>query len=75
MLFYPIYNGMPFVDASLAMSQTNQLLWTFDYGFKEYGDVWETAYGYIPDSIGTGAMVFVFFAGICVAYRNRLGAR
>lgn len=72
-LLYPLYNGMAFVDASLAMSKTNELLWTFDYGFREYGAGWETAYGYISDSIGTGAMVFVFLAGVCVAYRKWRG--
>ncbi len=74
-LFYPIYNGMAFVDASLAMSKTNELIWAFDYGFRQYDTGWETAYGYVSDSIGTGAMVFVFFAGICVAYRNWQGTR
>ncbi len=72
-LFYPVHNGMAFVDASLAMSKTNELLWTLDYGFREYGAGWETAYGYISDSIGTGAMVFVFLAGMCVAYRKWRG--
>lgn len=74
-LFYPLYNEMAFIDASLAMSQQNDLLWTFDYGFKHYDKGWETAYGYISDSIGTGAMVFVFLAGVCVAYRNWRGTR
>jgi hypothetical protein len=69
-LFYPFYNKMAFIDASLAMSKTSELLWTFSYGFKQYGTGWETAYGYISDSIGTGAMVFVLLAGMCVAYRN-----
>lgn len=74
-LFYPVYNGMAFVDASLAMSRTNELIWVFDYGFRDYGAGWKTAYGYISDSIGTGAMVFVSLAGICVAYRNWRGTR
>lgn len=69
-LFYPFYNKMAFVDASLAMSKTNELLWTFSYGFKQYGTGWETAYGYISDSIGTGIMVFILLAGMCIAYRN-----
>jgi len=69
-LFYPLYSGMAFVDASLRMSQTNELFWTFNYGFKEYGTGWEVAYGYISDSIGTGATVFVLLAGVCLAYRN-----
>lgn len=73
-LLYPLYNGMAFIDASLAMSQKNDLLWTFDYGFRHYDKGWETAYGYISDSTGTGAMVFVFLAGVCAAYRNRLRA-
>jgi membrane-bound metal-dependent hydrolase YbcI (DUF457 family) len=72
-LFYPVYSRMAFVNASIKMSQTNQLFWKFDYGFKEYGTGWETAYGYISDSIGTGAMVFVLMAGICIAYRNWRG--
>lgn len=72
-LFYPIYNSMAFVDTSLKMSQTNQLLWTLDYGFREYDAGWEIAYGYISDSIGAGAMMIVFFAGICVAYKNWRG--
>lgn len=74
-LLYPLYNGMAFIDASLAMSQQSDLLWTFDYGFRHYYKGWETAYGYISDSIGTGAMVFVFLAGVCVAYRNWRGIR
>ena len=74
-LFYPAYNGLAFVDASLAMSKTNELIWVFDYGFREYGAGWETAYGYISDSIGTGAMVFVSLAGICLAFRNWRGTR
>ena len=69
-LFYPFYNQMAFIDASLGMNKTNELLWTFNYGFKQYGTGWMKAYGYISDSIGTGAMLFVFLAGICVAYRN-----
>jgi membrane-bound metal-dependent hydrolase YbcI (DUF457 family) len=69
-LFYPVYNGMAFVDASLKMSQTNNMLWAFDYGFKPYDAGWKTAYGYISDSTGTGAMVFVLTACVCVAYRR-----
>lgn len=69
-LFYPIYNGMAFVDASLKMSQTYDLLWAFDYGFMPYTAGWKTAYGYISDSTGTGAMVFVLTACVCAAYRR-----
>lgn len=69
-LFYPVYNGMAFVDASLKMSQTYDLLWTFDYGFKPYAPGWMTAYGYVSDSTGTGAMAFVLTACVCVAYRR-----
>lgn len=74
-LFYPAYNGMAFVDASLMMGQTNNLLWTFDYGFRQYGAGWKTAYGYISDSTGTGAMVFVLAACVCAAYRRWREAR
>jgi membrane-bound metal-dependent hydrolase YbcI (DUF457 family) len=69
-LFYPFYNEMAFVDASLQLSKGNELLWTFDYGFTDYAAGWETAYGYITDSAGTGAMFFVFLAYICISYRN-----
>ena len=69
-LFYPFYNEMAFVDASLQLSKGNELLWTFDYGFADYGTGWKTAYGYITDSVGTGAMFFVFLAYVCVGYRN-----
>ncbi|MCX9087034.1 MAG: hypothetical protein OIN90_05675 [Candidatus Methanoperedens sp.] len=71
-LFYPVYNQMAFIDASLEMSKTNQLLWTFDYGFGSYSENWKTAYGYISDSVGTGSLVFVLAAGIWAAYRNRI---
>lgn len=73
-LFYPLYNQMAFIDASLALSPANELLWTFDYGFRAYSAGWETANGYISGSIGTGAMVFVLLSGVCMAYRNRRGA-
>lgn len=69
-LFYPLYNQMAFVDAGLQMTRANDLIWTFDYGFKQYSVEWTSAYGYISNSIGTGAMVFVFLAGVCAAYRN-----
>jgi hypothetical protein len=74
-LFYPVYNQMAFVDASLQMDHSNGLIWTFDYGFKDYGPPWQNAFGYISDSIGTGAMAFVFLAGVCVAYRNWIKER
>src|SRR5659263_772689 len=57
-LFYPFYNEMAFIDASLEMSKTNQLLWTLDYGFSSYSENWNNAYGYISDSVGTGSLVF-----------------
>ncbi len=69
-LFYPFYDKLAFVDASLAMSKAGGLIETFNYGFKPYDAAWETAYGFISDSIGTGITVFVLLAGICVAYRN-----
>ncbi len=69
-LFYPIYNGMAFVDASLKMGQAYNFLWTFDYGFRPYAPEWKTAYGYISDSTGTGAMAFILMACVCVAYRR-----
>ena len=71
-LFYPFYNEMAFVDATLQFSQGNEFLWVFDYGFRNYEAGWETAYGYITDSVGTGAMFFVFLAYVCVGYRNLL---
>jgi len=69
-IFYPFYDRMAFVDASLQTSQANDLLFTFDYGFKEYDAGWMKAYGYIMESTGTGAMIFVILAGVCVRYRN-----
>ena len=71
-LFYPVYNEMAFIDASLEMSKTNQLLWTLDYGFSSYSENWKTSYGYISDSVGTGSLVFVLAAGIRAAYRKRI---
>ena len=70
-LFYPFYNEMAFIDASLEMSKTKELLWTFDYGFSGYVDGWKLAQGYISDSIGTGSLVLVFVAGVWAA-RYRL---
>ncbi|MDD5616527.1 MAG: hypothetical protein PHH85_10040 [Candidatus Methanoperedens sp.] len=67
-LFYPFYDGMAFVDASLRINDMKDLVWTFDYGFNEYDAGWKTALGYITDSPGTGAMLFVLFAGIWAAY-------
>ncbi len=69
-LFYPFYDQMAFVDAGLKMSRANELTWTFDYGFEEYGTGWMNAYGYISDSIGTGALTFILLAGVCVAFRR-----
>ena len=71
-LFYPVYNKMAFIDASLEMSKTNQLLWTLDYGFSSYSENWKTSYGYISDSVGTGSLVFVLAAGIRAAFRKRI---
>jgi|SRR5659263_17915 len=70
-LFYPFFNEMAFIGASLKMSKTSELLWTFDYGFKAYDDGWKLAQGYISDSVGTGSMALVFVAGLWVA-RYRL---
>jgi membrane-bound metal-dependent hydrolase YbcI (DUF457 family) len=66
-LFYPFYNEMAFIDASLKMSKTSELLWTFDYGFRAYDDGWKVAQGYISDSVGTGSLALVFVAGIWAA--------
>ena len=67
-LFYPFYDEMAFVDASLRINDMNDMIWTFDYGFNEYDAGWKTALGYITDSPGTGAMFFVLFAGMWAAY-------
>ncbi len=69
-LFYPLYDRMAFVNTSLIMEPENKLSWTFDYGFEEYSTVWKTGLGYITDSPGTAALLFVLFAGMCVAYRR-----
>jgi hypothetical protein len=66
-LFFPFYNEMAFIDASLIMSKTSELLWTFDYGFRAYDDGWRLAQGYIFDSNGTGSIVLVFLAGVWAA--------
>jgi len=70
-LFYPFYNEMAFIDANLKLSATNELLWTFDYGFTNYGNGWKVAQGYISDSVGTGSLALVFLAGVWAA-RYRL---
>jgi len=70
-LFYPFYNEMAFIDASLEISKTKELLWTFDYGFSGYSDGWKVAQGYVSDSIGTGSLALVFVAGVWAA-RYRL---
>ncbi len=67
-LFYPFYDEMAFVNASLRINDMKDLVWTFNYGFNEYDAGWKTALGYITDSPGTGAMLFVLFAGIWAAY-------
>lgn len=69
--FYPFYNEMAFIDASLEMSKTNELLWTFDYGFSGYSDGWKVAQGYVSDSVGTGSLALVFVASVWAA-RYRL---
>lgn len=69
-LFYPFYDRMAFVDASLKIDPSNFLIWTFDYGFDEYGTGWKTALGYVTDSPGTASMLFVLFAGMWAAYRR-----
>ena len=74
-LFYPVYNQMAFIDASLEMSRTNQLLWTFDYGFNDYSEGWKIAQGYISDSVGTGSLVIILVAGIWASYRNRMSGK
>ncbi len=70
-LFYPFYNKMAFVDASLSLSTTNELKWVFDYGIKGYTNEWMIANGYISDSIGTAALIFILLAGVYTVYRNR----
>ncbi len=69
-IFYPFYDKMAFVDASLQMSKAHELAWKFDYGFGPYGTGWKNAYGYISDSIGTGALLFVLFAGIAYGIKE-----
>lgn len=49
----------------------NILIWTFDYGFDEYGSGWKTALGYVTDSPGTASIMFVLFAGMWAAYRRQ----
>ncbi len=71
-LFYPFYDRMAFVNASLGLEQTDNVIWTFRYGFDEYGSGWKNALGYVIDSPGTGALLFVLLAAMCVLYRNRL---
>ena len=62
---------MAFVNASIGLGQTDNVIWTFRYGFDEYGSGWKNALGYVIDSPGTGALLFVLLAAICVLYRNR----
>lgn len=71
MLFYPLYNRLAFVDASLSLTRTNEVNWVFEYGFSDYSQNWTKAYGYIFDNAGAGALVFILLAGVCVLYRNR----
>ncbi|MDO8726793.1 MAG: hypothetical protein Q7J35_12060 [Candidatus Methanoperedens sp.] len=71
-LFYPFYDRMAFVNASLSIEQPINIIYTFDYGFSEYSSGWKNALGYITDSPGTGGLVFVLLAGICQLYRNKL---
>ena len=54
---------MAFIDASLEMSKTNQLLWTLDYGFSSYSENWKTGYGsYIRQRRD-------WFPGFCIGSR------
>lgn len=69
MLFYPIYNRLVFVDASLSLTQTDEVIYTFEYGFSDY--IMTKADGFIFDNAGVGALVFILLAGVCVLYRNR----
>jgi len=69
--FYPFYNEIAFIDASLEMSKTNELLLTFNYGFSEYSDGWKVAHGYVFDSVGICSLALVFVAGVWAA-RYRL---
>ncbi len=71
-LFYPFYNEMAFVDASLSMSKTNELMWTFNYGFGPYSKGWMNASGYISESTGTAALLLVLLAGVSMTYMNRI---
>lgn len=70
-LFYPFYDRMAFVNTSLLLEKPANLTWKFDYGFNEYGSGWKSAIGYITDSPGTGALMFVFLACVCVLVRER----
>jgi hypothetical protein len=74
-LLYPVYNRLAFVDASLSLTPTNAVNWIFDYGFTDYSKDWMNAHGYIFDSVGAGALVFILLAGICVLYRNRFSKK
>ncbi|VVB95349.1 LexA-binding, inner membrane-associated putative hydrolase [uncultured archaeon] len=69
-LLYPLYDEMTYVNASLVMGRANDLIWTLDFGSRTYDTGWKTGYGFISDSPGTGAMVFLFLAGVGMAYRN-----
>ena len=69
-LFYPFYNRMAFVDASLQVNQIYELTWIFDCGFKPYDTGWADAYGFISDSVGTGALALVFLAFAYSAHRR-----
>jgi hypothetical protein len=71
-IFYPLYNQMAFIDAGLQMSQGYEIIWILDYGFKEYGNDWLKAYGYITDSAGTGALGFVLLVGVWAIIRKRM---
>lgn len=71
-LFYPVYNEMAFINISLEISRTNELLWTFDYGLSSYSKGWKIAQGYVSDSVGTGSLVFIAVAGMWAAFKNKL---
>ncbi len=67
--FYPFYNQIIFVNTSLRVDQADELIWMLNYGSKNYDSGFKYAHGYILDSAGTGAIIFVFLAGIYAAYR------
>ncbi|NJD78416.1 MAG: metal-dependent hydrolase [Candidatus Methanoperedens sp.] len=69
-LLYPFYDKMIYISASLVMDRASDLIWTLDFGSRPYDSGWKTGYGFISDSPGTGAIVFLLLAGVGMAYRN-----